>query len=94
MFPQIAVDDSSAYLWHGGELTRYDLESGDILWDVSTGGYLARSANGHVVLATEPETLIARAASDGHVEWAVTLPAMQYPPFVVDNHTTFFVGVG
>ncbi len=92
-FPQAMVDDSAAYLWHDGTLSRLDPESGDTQWEVPAEGYLVRSALGHIVLAADAETLTARAVADGHQEWTVTLPAMQYPPSVVDNASTFFVRV-
>ena len=92
-YPQATVDDSAAYLWHDGTLSRVDPESGDTQSQVPAEGYLTRSALGHVVLATDAQTLTSRSVADGHEEWTVTLPAMQYPPSVVDNATTFFVRV-
>ena len=46
-----------------------------------------------MILAADAETLTARSVADGHQEWTVTLPTMQHPPAVLDNPTTFFVGV-
>jgi outer membrane protein assembly factor BamB len=92
VFPQAMVDDSSAYLWHDGTLSRHDPASGDVKWEVPADGYLARFAAGHIVLVTDAETLTARAAADGHQEWNVTLPATEFLPSIVDNTTTFFVG--
>jgi outer membrane protein assembly factor BamB len=90
--PQAIVDDWAAYLAHDGKLSRHDPGSGDVQWEVPAAGYVARSAVGHVVVFTDAETLTARAAADGHQEWTVTLPAVQFLPSVVNNATTFFVG--
>lgn len=92
-YPQAIVDESAAYLWHDGTLSRLDPKSGETQWEVPAEGYLVRSALGHVVLATDAETLTARSVADGHEEWTVRLPAMQYPPAVLDNATTYFVRV-
>ena len=59
-YPQALIDDSAAFLWHDGTLARLDPESGDTQWEVPAEGYLTRSADGHVVLARDAETLSAK----------------------------------